>query len=377
MALDNHLDAVEWIVPDKIVRLQFATRNQMGRTFMRPQEHHESPNFRGKIFTVEEFAAWYIADAGIGDQKGEFDYADSVSGFNIPSSTLAPFYDGTFPEITPEEQELLDFFKERFDGGKPFYILASYDRGMSTKIEDTDPELAIGDNMHEIAHGLFTTDPGYRAKILDILLKDDELVRKHEQDPENPDVIEYLREEFPSFTAFFDKVNVYHPAAWVDEVNSYLLERSRKTHHKYKLDFSAHEDTRAQLWEVFKEHLDPERPDLIEAFEASEDVHAYIKGPPIQGVPRELLLRTARDFEYASRNDLPPVRDGGATSYDQAQHTMRQAFEVWSELPDTHPIRMMSSVGAVQLGFQKLQEAGFDLDKRADNTRHDLYRDAI
>jgi hypothetical protein len=116
-------------------------------TFLRFQEHYESPKFRGKVFSLEEFMDWYAAD------RGSFSYLEDWTGFNIPSRVLKPFYEGKFDPLSRKEQALLDRF-ESVEGR--FYIIG-------TSEEHPD---AID---HELAHGLFYTNSEYRRAATSML----------------------------------------------------------------------------------------------------------------------------------------------------------------------------------------------------------------
>src|SRR3989344_6116167 len=77
---------------------------QLAATFMRFQEHYESPYFRKKIFSVEEYMDWYAR------KRGNFTYYKDWSGFNIPSWVLAPFYEGKFDPLLEKERVFLKLF---------------------------------------------------------------------------------------------------------------------------------------------------------------------------------------------------------------------------------------------------------------------------
>jgi len=135
----------------KIFILQFKTQKDMAETFLRFQEHYESPEFKGRIFTNEEFAKWYKKI------KGKFTYYEDWDGFNIPISALKPFKNGKFNPLTPNEKKLLSLFK-RVKGDE--YIISFHGGGHHL----------IG---HELAHALFYTNKEYKNKILKILKKYD------------------------------------------------------------------------------------------------------------------------------------------------------------------------------------------------------------
>ncbi len=124
-----------------IYLLRFKTQYQLAATFLRVQEHYESPRFHGRIFSLEQYMDWYA------ERYGNFTYYQDWSGFNVPSSAFAPFYDGRFDPLSEKEKQLLSLFK---DLTQRFYVIGVYDAGVKSSLT------------HELAHGLFFTDPVYR-----------------------------------------------------------------------------------------------------------------------------------------------------------------------------------------------------------------------
>lgn len=192
---------IEEVVED-IVHLNFPTQELLCSTFLRFQEHYESPKFKGKIFTLDEFKEWYTIE------KGSFSYYTDWSGFNIPSYVLNPFYEGKFNPLEEKEKAFLEYFKEK--QGK-FYIIGTYGDEQSL-LE------------HEIAHGLFYINDDYREEALKILSK----------------------VELFEVYAYLQKLG-YHQSVWEDEAHAYLLSdverfsRKRdfnKAHKKLKKLFS-------------------------------------------------------------------------------------------------------------------------------------------
>jgi hypothetical protein len=124
-----------------IYLLKFKTQYELTSTFLRIQEHYESPRFHGRIFSLEQYMDWYAAE------KGNFTYYQDWSGFNVPSTAFQPFYDGTFDPLSEKEKHLLGLFaklKERF------YVIGIYEAGSLT---------------HELAHALYFTDEAYRKAV--------------------------------------------------------------------------------------------------------------------------------------------------------------------------------------------------------------------
>ena len=130
-------------ISDAICLLRFATPYELASTFLRIQEHYESPHFHGRVFTLEQFMDWYAAKK----KNKRFTYFDDWEGFNVPSTAFEPFYDGTFDPLLEKEKRLLHELRNLKDR---FYVI-----GVSSN-------KAL---RHEIAHALFFTDDGYRDAV--------------------------------------------------------------------------------------------------------------------------------------------------------------------------------------------------------------------
>ncbi len=146
-------------ITNEILHVNFSTQMEITSTFLRFQEYYESPKFRGKIFSLEEYKQWYTAE------KGAFTYYEDWNGFNIPSHVLQPFYEGKFVPLSDKEKGFLELFKERTG---IFYIIGTHGDAESETLR------------HEIAHGLYYTVPEYRQEVDAVLAKvDTEAIRKH------------------------------------------------------------------------------------------------------------------------------------------------------------------------------------------------------
>jgi hypothetical protein len=121
--------------------LRFKTQYELASTFLRVQEHYESPRFHGRSFSLEEYMDWYAK------RYGNFTYYQDWTGFNVPSTALPPFFDGEFDPLSNKEKELLGLFKGI---RKRFYVIGIYDSGEKD------------DLTHELAHALFFIDDSYR-----------------------------------------------------------------------------------------------------------------------------------------------------------------------------------------------------------------------
>jgi len=131
-----------------IFYLEFPTQYLAASTFLRFQEHHESPRFSGKSFSLETYMDWYAMG------HGSFSYYTDRTGFNIPSSVLTPFRQGVLGRLSMKERALLHTLPAMAD---PYYIVASY-KGVTP-----------GTLAHEIVHGHFHLSSAYADAVQDTL----------------------------------------------------------------------------------------------------------------------------------------------------------------------------------------------------------------
>jgi hypothetical protein len=131
-------------IAKSIYLLRFKTQYELAATFLRVQEHYESPRFHGRIFSLEQFMDWYAK------RHGNFTYYQDWAGFNVPSTALRPFYEGRFDPLSEKEKALLRLFKGL---RRRFYVIGIYDSG------------AKGSFTHEVAHALFFIDDRYRKAV--------------------------------------------------------------------------------------------------------------------------------------------------------------------------------------------------------------------
>jgi hypothetical protein len=131
-------------VADGIYLLQFDNQYELTSTFLRVQEHYESPQFHGRIFTLEQYMDWYVAETGA------FTYFQDWSGFNVPSMAFQSFYEGKFDPLTSKEKRLLGLFKNLH--GR-FYVIGIYNGGKKRTL------------IHELAHALFFINNEYRHAV--------------------------------------------------------------------------------------------------------------------------------------------------------------------------------------------------------------------
>ena len=177
---------LEEIIPG-VVWLNFEDSWKMCFTFLRFQEHYESPEYAGKYFTLEEFKEWYQED------DEEFTYCEDWGGFNIPSWVLDPFLEGKFNPLSREEEWFLSLFRERKQQDDKFYIIVTYG--------DLGEEEAL---KHETDHGLFYVNPSYKEEVREAL--------KGLEEKTVSDIREALAPD-------------YHETSLEDEIHAYTMEK--------------------------------------------------------------------------------------------------------------------------------------------------------
>lgn len=145
-------------ITEGIVLLVFENRKDITSTLLRFQEYYESPKFRGKIFSLDEFKKWYVKNSASGKKTGNFTYYRDWGGFNIPSYIFKDFRKGRFNPLSQKEQKVIDILKIVRE---PFYVIGIFKK--HKKI------FSLLD--HELKHGLFYTNSDYRNAVQAILAK--------------------------------------------------------------------------------------------------------------------------------------------------------------------------------------------------------------
>ena len=163
-----------------IIHLKFKKRYDLTRHLLRFQEHFESPEFRGKVFSLKEFKPWYMRF----HKEKKFKYYTDWNGFNFPSKILKPFLDGKFNPLSSREKAIL----KALDGQKGrFYVIGTFSND---------------DLRHEVAHALFYVNPQYRKEVLKVIGRVDTSI----------------------WEKVFENMGGYHPSVWIDEVHAYIME---------------------------------------------------------------------------------------------------------------------------------------------------------
>ena len=131
-----------------IIHVEMPSQLELAQLFVRFQEHYESPEFRGEVFTLGQFRTWYAK------QFNGFTYYEDWTGFNVPSEALCPFRTGIFDPLTAEEQKLLTMIPDRLE---PYYVIGTF--GSNSALD------------HEICHGLYFIDDKYRNDVNKVILR--------------------------------------------------------------------------------------------------------------------------------------------------------------------------------------------------------------
>ena len=146
------------IISPHIYVLTFDTQYDVCMSFVRMQEFYESPKFRGKYFTLEEFIDYWAINWG----GGYFDYLSRWHGFNLPSNVIEAWKDifwlgdnGSFRE---KEKAILNSIhkalkKEKMEDSKYYVIGVHKESSLVSRQEIIE---------HELAHALYYLYPEYK-----------------------------------------------------------------------------------------------------------------------------------------------------------------------------------------------------------------------
>jgi hypothetical protein len=168
-----------------IYQVDFETRAELLKTFLRFQEYYESPEFKGKVFTLKEYKEWYKKNQG----KGRFTYYSDWSGCNVPSSAIyAVNFD--FNNRTKREMALINALPTIGD----YYVIGTFDGGRNDVLA------------HETAHGLYYTNPEYRHEMFQLIGSLSE------------EVLERMFRKLERFG--------YHHSVFSDEIQAYMATTS-------------------------------------------------------------------------------------------------------------------------------------------------------
>ena len=195
----------------EIYLVESKTRQDLDQMFMRFQEYYESPEFKGKTFSVDEFVHWYT------QKYKAFTYTRDWYGFNMPASVLEPFRNGQFDPLTSKETNLLKLC-EKADAN-------SYIIGVTPNAEYFKETVK-----HEFVHGAFHVNYFYRDEVKACLA--DNSVKE---------------------VSFGLKKMGYHQDVFADETNAYVLIEPETIQEFVSVSNTKH--LREDLSKVFQKHF--------------------------------------------------------------------------------------------------------------------------
>lgn len=185
-------------VKPSIYLLNFTTQYDLTMTFLRYQEFYESASakFRNKTWEILDYMEWYA-----GENDGVFTYPKDWSGFNIPGWVIEKVEGKGIPDYNKYDEIMMGVFDKLYigdDGDKlrKFYLIGTYGDGKGV-IE------------HEIAHGLFYTNQGYRKEMKALVSKLPNKVREK--------IFKALGSMGYSSTVFVDECQAYLSTGVVDD----------------------------------------------------------------------------------------------------------------------------------------------------------------
>ena len=174
------IEEVTEIIPN-VYLIMFDTITEMNETMVRFSEGFENEHFKDKKFTKEEFDKHY-------KETQDHDYYAYWEGHNLPKEAFETWIgDAT---LSPLEQKMLKTIQFYIGFKKEFYIITA-----SKDCDESEQTI-----MHEVAHGLYSTNEEYRTNVLKIIEKAD---------------LNLLFDHLRSMT--------YHEDVLKDEAHAYLL----------------------------------------------------------------------------------------------------------------------------------------------------------
>jgi len=132
-------------IRERIFLLSFESKYDLGMHFLRYQEYYESPKFKGKVFTLIDYMEWYAEE-----HDGVFSYPNDWSGYNLPSVSILELWEKGIPDVNKYDifmENIYDMIKRTIDN-EEFYLIGTTGDGSTLR--------------HELAHGLYYTEPEYK-----------------------------------------------------------------------------------------------------------------------------------------------------------------------------------------------------------------------
>ena len=156
------------IILPRVYLLTYKTRYELCMSFVRMQEFYESPKFKGKWFSLEDFMDYWSLKHG----EGSFTYPIVWNGFNLPSEAFNNWCDMFQDSRRPRENIIIekidklrtsDFAKNKVKYTEKYYIIAAHEEKGDDKLEHIIN--------HEVAHAIYYLYPEYKNSCDELLKK--------------------------------------------------------------------------------------------------------------------------------------------------------------------------------------------------------------
>ncbi len=215
-----------------IYHLHFESAYDLAMHFVRFQEYYESPKFHRKIFTLVDYMEWYASAQG----KGAFTYPTDWSGFNVPSWVLKQVRKADIPDLNKYDRRMFTFIdwveEKEFPG--PYYFIGTSAEGYKGDENEED----VLD--HEIAHALYTVNPGYKSGVARLFGEwnqgDPSGVPKH-----NGSELDCARDVLTGMgyheTTIDDEIHAYCATGLCDELEGVISKKEMKPFQKLFKEF--------------------------------------------------------------------------------------------------------------------------------------------
>ena len=201
-------------ITNKILHITANTQQELNESFLRFSEYSESPEWKGKIFTLGQYRKWYA------ETSGAFSYLTDWSGFNITNESITPFIQGLFDPLTPNEEQIVKWFRDRTD---TYSVIGAQPDGKCLE--------------HEICHALWATEPKYKELCQEVVKKID-------------------KSSVGILCAWLTKIG-YNESVHDDEVHAYISADRDWLMEKHGIFIN--QDTQTQLIEIKKQFYQTKR----------------------------------------------------------------------------------------------------------------------
>jgi hypothetical protein len=205
-------------ITDRLYCVQMDSWYDLGMLFLRYQEYYENIAWKGKVFSISEFCRWYASK----QDQNYCSYADDSSGYNVPSTTLEEVFKLDVPDLNQYDR-IMDLIYTQLSAdcdNKKFYLIGTH---------VPDDEWALD---HEIAHGLYYLNQGYRVKANEIVSK-------------------IPKGDFEKFEQILRDFH-YHHSSHIDEIQAYLTDDPLAEYIQFAQGKKYHKAVR----KLFKKHMD-------------------------------------------------------------------------------------------------------------------------